>query len=74
MTFISSNSPPTTSRFRSLQLHFNKETGHIKDIFMSIVDPLLEELKANRYELAATKKAIREGENSEVISFIRRKG
>ena len=40
---------------------------------MSIVDPLLEELKANRYELAATKKAIREGENSEVISFIRRK-
>ena len=65
-----SNPPPTTSRSKTYKCIFNKDTGHIKDIFMSVIDPLLEELKANREEL----KANREGEKNKAISNIYKKG
>ncbi|OBT85447.1 hypothetical protein VE02_06171 [Pseudogymnoascus sp. 03VT05] len=38
----------------------SRETGHIKDMFKSMVDPLLDQLKANREELAAAQKSNRE--------------
>lgn len=43
-------------------------------MFLSVLDPLLDQLNATREELAATQKTNREGEINQVILFICRKG